>query len=111
MPDQSDLDSLRSEFKEGQSTTTFPENLPAGRSVDEFLWEGDPKATPVQRVGLFIFGPWFLFFFLGFVAFAIFDHDWLIKLIGLSLATLSGILGCRPVLNALRHSRPHRKDR
>jgi Flp pilus assembly protein TadB len=111
MHDKNDLEHLRTEFEERQSPTTFPETLRAGRSVDEFLWKGDPKATPVQRVGLFIFAVMFLFVFVGFVVFTIIDHYWLNKLMGLAFATLSGIVGFRLLLNAFRHKKHLRVSR
>lgn len=76
-----------------------------GRAVDEFLWKGDPKATPIQRVGSFIISLWFLLPFAGFIAFVILDHYWLNKLIGLAMATVTGILGFRLLLNTFRHKK------
>lgn len=81
------------------------------QKVDEFMWKGDTKATPVQRVGLFIFAVLFLFLFVVFVALAVLDREWLIKPIGLIMATLSGIFGFRFLFNAFRHQKHHKLDR
>jgi hypothetical protein len=113
MRDKSDLEHLRTELEEKQSATTFPETIRAGRSVDEFLWKGDPKATRVQRVGLFIFAAMFLFLFVCFLAIMIVmfvkrDFDWVSFLIVLMFATLSGIAGFRFLFNAFRHQKHHK---
>jgi hypothetical protein len=111
MNDRRDLEHLRRDLEEKQSATTFPETLRAGRSVDEFLWKGDSKATPIQRVGLFIFALMFLLPFIGFVVFTIIDPYWINKLMGLVLGTLSGIAGFRLLRNAFLHKKHHRVDR
>jgi hypothetical protein len=111
MDEKSDPGHLRIEYEEKQSATTYPETLRAGRTVDEFLWKGDPKAAPVQRVGLFIFALMFLIPFIGFVVFTIADHYWLNKLIGVTLGTLCGIAGFRLLYNAFRHKKHQRAHR
>ena len=43
-----------------QRNTVWPDILRNGRSMDGFLWNGSPDATPVQRAGSAIFGLAFL---------------------------------------------------
>ena len=43
-----------------QRNTVWPDTLRNGRTVDSFIWNGSPDATPVQRVGIAIFGVAFL---------------------------------------------------
>jgi hypothetical protein len=62
-----DTDELLKEIDRKQGAAKWPETLDAGRSVDEFLWKGDPKATPIQRLGLVIFAGMFLFLLAGFI--------------------------------------------
>lgn len=115
MQHENELDGQREEFEERQSATTFPEILRAGRSVDEFLWRGDPKATPVQRVGLVIFALMFLFLFVVSVVAMIVmivrhDFDWISFLVPLTVGALSGILGFRFLSNVFRHQRHHKAN-
>ena len=97
-----------------QSVVTWPETtLNPGRAVDEFLWKGDPKATPIQRVGLVIYALMFLLLFVGFVVVMIVmivkhDFDWVSFLGVLMIGTLSGILGFRFLLNVFRHQKHHK---
>jgi hypothetical protein len=85
-----------------------------GHAVDEFLWKGDPKATLIQRVGLFIFASMFLSICVGFIVVIVvmvIQRDWVTFLMGLGFATLSGIAGFRFLLNAFRLQKHHRPDR
>jgi len=50
------FDQIREEIEAKQKSILFPDGLRAGRSVDEFLWKGDPNAKPIQRAGLVVFG-------------------------------------------------------
>ena len=57
------IEELKADVEARQRATCFPDTLETGGSVDAFLWKGDPKAKPVQRAGLIVFG--ILFFLLG----------------------------------------------
>ena len=105
MAHRHDTDEMLKEVERKQGAATWPETLEAGHSVDEFLWKGDPKATPVQRMGLFIFAVMFLGLFVGFVVFTFIDRYWTNKLMGLFFATLTGIFGFRFLRNAFRHKK------
>ena len=39
-----------------QRNIFWPDTLRNGRAVDAFLWKGSPDATPVQRIGAWLFG-------------------------------------------------------
>jgi hypothetical protein len=43
-----------------QRNIVWPDTLRNGRAVDMFLWRGSPDATPVQRIGAWLFGLTFL---------------------------------------------------
>ena len=103
---------LPKEIDRDQSRVAWPETtLNSGRTVDEFLWKGDPKATPIQRAGLVIYGLMFLLPFAGLIVLSIFEHDCLIRLIELIMATLCGIVSFRFLSNAFRHQTPPKVDR
>ena len=108
MPHKSGVDQVREDIDERQQATTWPETLRAGRSVDEFLWKGDPKATPIQRAGLAVFAAMFLFMFGVSIVVVIVKHDWTVTLVSLIPGTLSGIAGIRLLINAFRHNRRER---
>ena len=99
-----DTDELLKEIDRKQGAAKWPETLEAGRSVDEFLWKGDPKATPVQRVGLAIFAVGFLFLFVFSIVLIVVRRDGPSILIGLIIATPSGIAGFRLLRNVFRRT-------
>lgn len=43
-----------------QRNTLWPDTLRNGALVDAFLWKGSPNATPIQRIGIALFGLLFL---------------------------------------------------
>jgi hypothetical protein len=97
-----DTDEQFEEISRKQGPVTWPDTLETGRRVDEFLWKGDPKATPVQRAGLAIFAVMFLFCFVLSVVVMIVGHDAPTIVIGLLLGTFSGIAGFRLLRNVFR---------
>jgi hypothetical protein len=54
------LEQIREDAENAQRSILWPDNLRAKRATFAFLWHGDPKATPVQRAGLIIFGLFWL---------------------------------------------------
>ena len=56
------FEEIREEIEVKQKAILWPDALRGGRSVDAFLWRGDPKAKPIQRAGLVVFAVtyWFL---------------------------------------------------
>jgi Flp pilus assembly protein TadB len=110
MSHKSEAEQIR-EIEEKQRATNWPEALQAGRSVDEFLWKGDPKAKPIQRAGLAVFATMFLSLFAVSVVVVIAKHDWTVTLVALIPGTLSGIAGFRLLRNTFRHDRHTRNQR
>jgi hypothetical protein len=60
MEDKPTLDQIREDVEERQKAILWEDARKGGRSVDAFLWRGDPKAKPIQRAGLIVFGFMFL---------------------------------------------------
>lgn len=102
MSHERDTQRLVEEIDCEQSPVTWPETLNAGRAVDEFLWRGDPKATPIQRIGLAIFSLGFLFIFAVSIVLMIVRRDVTTLAVGMFLGTLSGIAGFRLLFNVFR---------
>ena len=117
LPDERDTKELLKEIDREQSLVTWPETtLNPGRAVDAFLWKGDPKATPIQRVGLVIYALMFLLLFAGFVVVMIVmivkhGFDWVSFLAVLMMATLFGIFGFRLLFNVFRRQKHHKVNR
>lgn len=65
--DQDPQQRLVEDVKQKQSNTLWPDAPNNGRSVDEFLWKGNPDAPLVQRIGACIFGLTFMLCGAGFV--------------------------------------------
>jgi hypothetical protein len=106
-----DTDEQLQEINRKQGPVSWPETLEAGRSVDEFLWKGDPKATPVQRVGLAIFAVMFLCLFVLSIVVMIVGHDAPTIVIGGLLGTLTGIAGFRLLRNVFRRKADRSRSR
>jgi hypothetical protein len=100
---KSQIDHIREEAEAKQRGILWPDMLRAGRSVDGFLWKGDPRATPVQRAGLVLFGLIFLSFAAIGIALGCALDDWAGRTIGIVLGSLAGIAGVRFMRNAFRH--------
>ena len=102
--------------RERSEVTRHEATLNPGRSVDAFLWKGDPKATPIQRVGLVIYAFMFLLLFAVLVVVMIVmivkhDFDWVSFLGVLMVGTLSGVFGFRFLFNVFRRLRHHEVNR
>src|SRR5579863_10365152 len=84
MEEPRDLQQLRADIEARQRNILWEDGRLGGRSVDAFLWKGDPKAKPIQRAGLVVFG---LMFLLPAVVFACvpfqkhFEQGWAIEFI------------------------------
>ncbi len=103
-------DEILKDIHRKQGPTEWPETLEAGRSVDGFLWKGDPRATPVQRVGLAIFAAMYLFLLAGFtvvIVKLVVSHDWSNIAWVLAMAALCGTAGFRFLRNVFRRKAHH----
>ncbi len=61
MQQKSELDRIREEAEMKQRAILWLDMLRSGRTVDEFLWKGSPRATPIQSIGVALLGILFLF--------------------------------------------------
>lgn len=110
MAQDSEIDRMREEIEERQRATVYPDRLRAGRSVDEFLWKGDPKAPPVQRAGLVVFGAfWFFLFTISIIVVikGILERDLTTTIFGTVFGAVIGYVDFRLFRNAFRHERRH----
>jgi hypothetical protein len=93
-------DRVREDVERRQRNTVWPHTVRNARSVDAFLWNGNPNAPMVQRVGAVIWG-------LGFVVCAALLVYIALSRSGfwpfLAFALGSGYIGCRMLRNAFRH--------
>jgi hypothetical protein len=87
------FEQIRKEIEAKQRAILWPDGLNAGKSVDEFLWKGDPNAKPVQRAGLIVFAVTFWFFgcFMIAASWASKEDAWFAFLLG-TLVGLAFIL-------------------
>lgn len=100
---KSPIDRIREEAEEKQRAILWPDMLRSGCSVDDFLWKGDRKATPVQRIGLAIFAMMFLSFASISVALLFKDATWGGRAAEIFLGLLFGIPGVKLSINVFRH--------
>jgi hypothetical protein len=100
---KSPLDRIREETEEKQRAILWPDMLRSGRSVDEFLWKGDRRATPVQRIGLVVFATMFLFCASIFAVLLFKEDTWGGRVVEIIIGLLTGIPGVRLLINAFRH--------
>jgi len=103
------FEEIRRDVESQQKATVWPDTVRNGKSIDAFLWRGDPKAKPVQRIGLVVFALTFLLFAvtLGSIPFQKnFEDGWPVDFL---MALLALLLSLRLLRNALLRS-PGRKD-
>jgi hypothetical protein len=93
---------IREETEARQRATVWPDTLSAGCGLDSFLWKGDPKAKPVQRVGLAVFAVMLLLPAVGILAFMFMTKDWVVKLECLLIGSVALIAGLRLARNVFR---------
>jgi hypothetical protein len=99
------LDRIHEEMEEKQRAILLPDMLRFGRTVDDFLWKGDPRATPVQRIGLVVFAMMFLSCASIFVVLLLKEDTWGGRVVEIILGLSSGIPGVKFLINVLRHQR------
>lgn len=68
MNEPRDLEQLRADLDARQRNTQWEDARKGGKSIDSFLWHGDPNAKPVQRAGLVVFAIAFLMFAVAFAS-------------------------------------------
>jgi len=111
MTNAPEFEQIREELEARQRSYLWPDYLRATRNVFEFLWKGDPKAKPVQRIGLILFAFHFWVAGVFFVAFAWSSEAWISRMIGSLPGSISVLISIRVFLNAfLRHNTPHEDE-
>ena len=85
--------------------------LRSGRAVDEFLWKGDRRATPVQRAGLALFGMMFLSCAALSIVLVFTQGTWAGRIVGVVFGSIAGIGAVRFLMNAFRRQTVRRKPR
>ncbi|HSR08288.1 MAG TPA: hypothetical protein VLM42_14135 [Bryobacteraceae bacterium] len=95
------------DIKSQQQNTLWPDTVRNGRSVDEFLWKGSPRATLIQRMGAWLIGAFFLFVGVVFLGFARTANSWILAII----ACVWLLPGAKIFSNGFRkHLRPADQD-
>ena len=101
---------IREEVEDAQKATIWPDAMRNGRPVDAFLWRGDPKAKPVQRIGLIVFALTFMLLSLAFSSIPFeknFEDGWAIEFF---MALLLLLLALRFIRNAFLRGPRQRDD-
>jgi len=74
------------------------------RSIDEFLWNGDRRAKPIQRAALVLYSMTFLFVAVIFMKLAWkISDDWRLRAVCIAIGCLLGAGGIRFMRNAFFH--------
>jgi hypothetical protein len=106
-----EFEQLREEIEAKQRSILWPDYLRANRNIFEFLWKGDPKAKPVQRIGLILFAvqSWVMGVYSAAAGWAS-DNLWG-QVIGPLTGLISILISIRLFLNAfLRHNTTHEDE-
>jgi hypothetical protein len=107
MKNAPEFEQIREETEAKQRSTLWEDRLGNGRSVDEFLWKGDPKAKPIQRAGLLVFGFTFFLIAIGIASIPFqkkFEDGWTIDFL---LALFSLLIAICLFRNAFLRSPKH----
>jgi hypothetical protein len=109
MAKEPSFEQVRANVEERQKAILWEDARKGGRSVDQFLWKGDPNAKPVQRVGLGVFGLTFLFLGFCLVSVSWEKDEWGGRIAGSLLGCAAILASIRLLRNAiLRSARPDR---
>src|SRR6266851_2554680 len=93
-----------SEIEARQRNTVWPDTLRNAALVDAFLWKGSPDATPIQRIGIGLFGLLFLCPAILVVHFGCFEPGPALFRMFMFLLALPWVaIGCKLMSNAFRH--------
>ena len=98
------FEEVRAEVESSQKSILWEGARRGGRSVDAFLWKGDPNAKPIQRMGLIVFALAFLLISIAAASVPFAKHfgdGWAVEF--LMAAAALGI-SARLIRNALRRS-------
>jgi hypothetical protein len=60
MKQEHSFERIRQDVEASENAILWEDARKGGKSVDAFLWKGDPNARPVQRVALVAFAVFFL---------------------------------------------------
>jgi hypothetical protein len=86
------------EIKARQRNTVWPEMQANSRAVDSLIFKGDPNATPVQRIGIGLFGAFFVLAGIAFIGIGRDLHSVAPFLISFAAFLLGGLV----LFNSLR---------
>src|SRR6266568_910430 len=109
MEEEPRFEHVRAELEAKQKSILWEDGRRNGKSVDEFLWKGDPYAKPVQRAGLVIFALtfWILGVFLAAELWA--RESWAGRFIGTLIGCALVAVSIRLFFNSLL--RPKKRNR
>jgi hypothetical protein len=98
------FEQIREEIEAKQRAILWTDGLRAGKSVDELLWKGDPKAKPVQRAGMIVFAVffWFMGVFIIAESYARSEDDIFGQSLGVLMGSIGVIISIRLFFNAFR---------
>ena len=94
---KAERDFVREDAEQRQRNTVWPDTLRGGRSADDYLWNGNPKAPTVQRIGAMVFGIAFLAGAVAAGSIGVQKSGWPF----LIPCALAGLVGLRLIRNAL----------
>jgi len=106
MDDKHTFEHVRADAEERQKNILWEDARRGGRSVDAFLWRGDPHAKPIQRAGLIVFGLMFLMLAIACASIPFqkhFEEGWPVEFF---MALLAFLIALRLFRNALRRDKP-----
>ncbi|MGA3370453.1 MAG: hypothetical protein ABSC48_01705 [Terracidiphilus sp.] len=109
-----EFEQIREEIEAKQRSILWPDGLRAGKSVDEFLWKGDPKAKPIQRAGLIVFAVtyWLLGVLMIAICWARANDEWAARFLGSLIGAAFVLVSIRLFLNAfLRPEKPDKNEK
>jgi hypothetical protein len=98
------FEQIREEIEAKQRAILWPDTLKAGGSVDGLLWNGDPKAKPIQRAGMIVFAVffWFMGCFLAAIGWARSEYDLFGRYLSVLVGSIGVLISIRLFFNAFR---------
>ena len=102
--EQHPIENLVDDVRQRQRNITYPDLIVNASGSDELMLKGSPRITRVQRVGVGIFGLFFLMAGVSIVTgIKIREEGWWI---GVPIAAAFVLVGCKLLWNSVRKNKP-----
>ncbi len=103
MSEKHDYEQIRKDMEAPQKTVLWEDAHRGDKDTDAFLWKGDPRAKPIQRIGLVLFACIFLLLVVCLTSLVFQSHFENGSVVALLVCVALTLLSARLIRNAFLH--------